>query len=299
MLDSARSRYAQSLSSPLRDSLCSEPEVTNDGASLRRAKGNGKGGPMSLELLDSQRGRLRILRDEVAENDYVLTQPRIDVIQDELRQWPVIGEKDPSDKFFELFRLFEPDANTMDVTAWRGVCHWISLRHGCVHGLTFAPTGLAVLQQRAASVQDSPGCLDMTFSGHMGTRGVIDAARAEALEESGLVLNAQSGHMVDPGDLKHIDSYDYVEPPRPAEEFYNVERRFVFAIRITDKALESLSALDGEVAMFRQTTIDAVWGLLRGRDAASALRMSGPVALRYAAESWGRDWSVRGDRGAA
>jgi hypothetical protein len=241
---------------------------------------------VSVQLSSIQRERLGAWRDEVANNDYVLMQSRIDAIQAELQEWLIVAEKDPADKFFEVFRLIDADGNLMDTTVWRGVCHWLNLRHGCVHGLLFTPARLAVLQQRSASVRDSPNRLDMTFSGHMGTQGVMDAVRAEAQEEGGLILDAESGHVADPDDLGCIHSYDYVEPPRPADEFYNVERRFVFAIRLTDQGLGSLSPVDGEVSSFSEMPIDEVWRQIEGGDVASALLVSGPMALHHAAESW-------------
>ena len=48
--------------------------------------------------------------------------------------------------------------------------------------------------------------------------------------------------------------------------------------------------LDGEVGSFVIASLEETWELLQSADVASALRVSGPIALYHAMKNWG--WEV-------
>jgi hypothetical protein len=245
---------------------------------------------MKMQLTPQQRDRLAAIRKEALANDHVLARERVTAIEAEIRQWPCVAHLPQDAKFFETFDLFDASGRKLVVQTWRGLCHWLWLRHGCVHGMLFTPAAMVVVQRRASSVADSPGYLDMTFAGHIGTQEVFDAAQSEAKQEVNVDISAGSGHVADVQDLKPIAEYDYVEPARPNEEFYNAERRYVYTIRVTAAAMGVLKPLDLEVGSFLLAPADEAWALLRAQDVASALRVSGPVALYHATRNWG--WGV-------
>jgi 8-oxo-dGTP pyrophosphatase MutT (NUDIX family) len=191
-----------------------------------------------------------------------------------------------SEVFFEASTLYDAAGQPTSVEAWRGVCHWLGLRHGSVQGLFFSPSRMAVLQRRADFVDDSPGFLDMTVAGHQGRRSVCEAIAAETHEETGIDLKRGSAHVAHSSDLEPILSYDFVQPPRPQDDFYNVEVRHVFAIRLSNAGMGALRPLDGEVSAFVLAPIAEARRMLVRGDVASALRISGPLALDHAAKKW-------------
>ncbi len=100
-------------------------------------------------------------------------------------------------------------------------------------------------------------------------------------------LSIGSPHVAHAQDLDPIAEYDYIEPARPNEEFYNAERRYVYAIPVTPAAMGVLKPLDREVGSFVLAPAQEAWSLLRTPETASALRVSGPVALYHAMRNWG------------
>ncbi len=242
-----------------------------------------------------QESQLRDWRREVVASNHLLAGDRMQQIESEVGEWSQIQALDKNSKFFESFELLTDAGKETGVRTWRGLCHWLWLRHGCVHGLFFSPANMVILQRRAATVEDSPGFLDASFAGHMGslrlTAGVGSSDRqaleAEAWEEAGIDLMPGSKHVVDEEDLKPICRYNYVEAPRPNDQFYNIEVRYVFAVRISESAVGNIQPLDREVGSFLLASIDEAWALLRRGDIASALRQSGPLALYHAMKAWG------------
>jgi isopentenyldiphosphate isomerase len=250
-------------------------------------------------LSGDQHQRLGAWRKEVMAADHVLSPERLLQIEEEMQQWDYTKELAPDAKFFERFDLYDAEAHKTGAQTWRGLAHWLWLRHGCVHGMLFTPSNMVILQRRALSVEDSPGFIEMTFAGHMGTSRLRAATRldgrqaleSEAMGEAGVDLLPGSEHVEDAVDLEPICHYNYVEPPRPKEEFYNVEIRYVFAIRITSAAMGALRPLDDEAGSFLLTSLDEAWTLLREPNVASALRVSGPLALYHAMKTWGLEIS--------
>lgn len=245
---------------------------------------------MNMALTVEQKAQLRELRKEVIANNHVLSADRISSIEKEVQRWACVQDLKKDSKFFEQFDLYDTQGQRTSVQTWRGLCHWLWLRHGCVHGMLFTPSKMVVLQRRAVSVADSPGYLDMTFAGHMGSHEWKTAMELEAKEEVGVDLFPTSGHVANSDDLQPIYHYNYVEPPRPNEDFYNVEIRYVFAIRVNSTALGIMQPLDQEVGSFLLATLEEAWTLLRAQDVASALRVSGPITLYHAMRKW--DWSM-------
>ena len=239
-----------------------------------------------MQLSPQQKARLSELRKHVLANDHTPTADWVGVIENEVRHWSCVQALPQGAKFFEEFDLYDRQGRTTGVRTWRGICHWLWLRHGCVHGMLFTPTRMAIIQRRAASVGDSPGYLDMTFAGHMGTNDVLEAAKSEAKEEANVDISEGSAHVANTEDLEPIHHYDYIEPPRPNEEFYNAESRHVFAIRLTVAAMGVVRPLDREVGSFVLAPLDEAWSFFRAQDIASALRVSGPSALYHALRAW-------------
>lgn len=246
-------------------------------------------------LISKQHQQISAWRKEAMAADHVLSSERLRQIEEEIQQWDSIKELAPNAKFFERFDLYDAEAHKTGAQTWRGLAHWLWLRHGSVHGLLFTPSNLVILQRRAVSVEDSPGFVDMTFAGHMGTSRLQAATRlddhqaleSEAMGEVGIDLLPGSEHVAEIADLKPICHYNYIEPPRPQEEFYNVEIRYVFAIRVTSAAMGAVRPLDREVGSFLLTSLAEAWTLLREPNVASALRVSGPLALYHAMKTWG------------
>ncbi len=245
-------------------------------------------------LSSEQRQRLGAWRKEAMAADHVLSPERLREIEEEIQQWAYIKALAPNAKFFERFDLYNAEAHKTNAQTWRGLAHWLWLRHGSVHGMLFTPSNMVILQRRAVSVEDSPGFVDMTFAGHMGTFGLRAATRldgcqaleSEAMGEVGVDLLPGSEHVENAADLEPICHYNYIEPPRPKEEFYNAETRYVFAIRVTSAAMGAVRPLDREVGSFLLTSLEEAWALLREPDVASALRVSGPLALYHAMKTW-------------
>ena len=246
------------------------------------------------KLIDKQRRQLSGWRKEALAADHALSPQRLRQIEDEMQEWDYIKELAQNAKFFERFDLYDAEAHKTGAQTWRGLAHWLWLRHGSVHGMLFTPSNMVILQRRAVSVEDSPGFIDMTFAGHMGTSRLQAATRydgrqaleSEAMDEVGVDLLPGSDHVENAADLEPICHYNYVEPPRPQEEFYNVEIRYVFAIRVTSAALGAVRPLDREVGSFLLTSLEEAWTLLREPNIASALRVSGPLALYHAMKAW-------------
>ena len=243
-----------------------------------------------MKLTPKQRSRLAEVRRETLDHNHTLSNEKLRYIEEEFDKWPCLQNQAPKakEKFREVFDLYDSNGDKTGDQTWRGLCHWLWLRHGCVHGMLFTPTSMAIIQRRATSVGDSPGFLDMTFAGHIGQQSVRDAAKSEAKQEVNVDLSEASDHVANVEDLEPICSYDYIEPPRPNEEFYNAERRYVFAIRITNDAMGAIKPLDGEVGSFVLTLPEEAWMTFRVREVASALRVSGPLALYHATRYW--DW---------
>ncbi len=250
---------------------------------------------MRLHLSLTERMKLEAWRREAKAADHLLDSDRLGHIEEQVSQWPAVRELDADAKFFEVFELFDSEAQEVGVQVWRGLAHWLWLRHGSVHGFFFTPEGEVILQLRAMTVHDSPGSIDASFAGHMGTsrlraRSRSDGPQAlesEALGEASIDLLPGSEHVVDFTDLEPIARYDYVEPPRPKDEFYNAEIRHLFAIRLTDQALEEMWPLDREVESFLVLSLGEARELARSPRAASALRVSGPLAFDHASKAWG------------
>ncbi len=240
-----------------------------------------------ISLDQSQRNRLDELRRNVISNDHVLKGEEIVDIQEEVKSWPVISELPPEDKFFEMLDLYGADGSKINVQTWRGLCHWLWLRHACVHGMLFTQGKLVVLQQRSEYVSDSPGYLDISFAGHAGTQGPRKAVQSEAYEEVNVDLSDKK-NLIDKNDLSPVKWYNYLEPPRPNDVFYNAETRFVFAIRITGDAVGGIFPRDREAGSILMATMYETWNLLRRSKVASALMFSGPETLYYAMKEW--DW---------
>ena len=154
-----------------------------------------------LRLTDQQRELLREWRQKAINTGHVLPAHEIHKIEEEIRQWDCVRSLDPESKYFEAFNLCTEEGESTGVKAWRGLCHWLWLRHGCVHGMLFTPKKLAIFQRRSESVEDCPGFLDMTFAGHMGTDDLDTAMQSEALGEVGLKLSPNEDHIVNPEDL--------------------------------------------------------------------------------------------------
>jgi 8-oxo-dGTP pyrophosphatase MutT (NUDIX family) len=243
----------------------------------------------NMELTSKQRSRLAEVRLEVLNNNHILSNERLRSIEDEFEKWSCLQNQNSKErkKFREVFDLYDLDGRRTGNHTWRGLCHWPWLRHGCVHGLLFTPTSMVIIQRRASSVGDSPGFLDMTFAGHMGQQSVYAAAMSEAKEEVNVDLSDTSDNVANRKDLEPIRSYDYIEPPRPNEEFYNAESRHVFAIRVTTKAMGAIKPLDGEVGSFVLASAEEAWMTFRSQAVASALRVSGPLAMYHALRHWG------------
>ncbi len=249
-------------------------------------------------LTQEQRQQLRDWRRQALALDHTLSCETIHDIETEVSQWSYVqGLKDHSN-FFEPFDLYDATGARNGAKTWRGIAHWLWLRHGCVHGMLLTPSKLVILQRRAMSVTDSPGFLDMTFAGHMGTSALKattasegpQALESEAAGEVGVNLLPGSDHIVDAADLEPICQYSFIEPPRPAEDFYNIEIRYVFVIRISSKAMGEMKPIDGEVGSFVIALLEETWALLQSADIASALRVSGPMALYHTMRNWG--WEV-------
>jgi isopentenyldiphosphate isomerase len=246
-----------------------------------------------IALRDDERVRLREWRAEVISQDHVLNSDRMRAIEEEVVAFPYMSALTPDAKFFESFDVLTSNGEKTGTRTWRGLAHWLWLRHGCVHGMLFSGRTV-ILQRRAASVEDSPGLLDMSFAGHMGVaelRAAVgskdrQALESEAWEEAGVDLFQGSRHIIDAADLNPICNYNYVEPPRPADEFYNCEIRYVFAIRLSPVALRALEARDGEVESFLLMQVRDVRDAIRDDTVASALRVSGPLALDHAVKTW-------------
>lgn len=236
-------------------------------------------------LTAAQRGLLAAWREEAAASDHMLARERAAEIQQEVEGWPCVRQS--PELFFEAFTLYDATGRPTSAEAWRGVCHWLGLRHGSVQGLFFSPSRMVVLQRRADFVEDSPGFLDMTVAGHQGRQDVHAAMAAETHEETGIDLGHGSAHLASASDLEPIRSYDFFQPPRPEEDFFNVEIRHVFAIRLSNEGMGALRPLDGEVSAFVLAPIAEVRRMLARDDVASALRVSGPLALDHAASHWG------------
>ncbi len=238
--------------------------------------------------------RLAEWRKEAIANDHILDVARLRQIEGEIHHWACVRALQDGAKFFEEFDLFDSAAKRSGAQTWRGLAHWLWLRHGSVHGMLFMPNGMVILQRRAATVEDSPGFFDSSFAGHMGafqlraknrTEGP-QAVESEAMGEAGIDLLPGSEHVGNPADLMPICQYDYVEPPRPGEEFYNAEIRYVFAIRLTEKAVRDIRPLDHEVDCFIAVSIEEALEISRGPNAASALMVSGPLTLNHARRTW-------------
>ncbi|MBN2001533.1 hypothetical protein JW935_28585 [candidate division KSB1 bacterium] len=240
-----------------------------------------------ISLTQKQRDRLAVLRRHVIKNDHVLKGEEIADIQEEVTSWPVVGDLPPDHDFFEKLDLYESDGSKNGTQCLRGLCHWLWLRHACVHGMLFTPGRLVVLQQRSEIVSDSPGYLDISFAGHTGTKNPQQAARSEAYEEVNVDLE-DANNLISEGDLTPLKIYNYIEPPRSDEEFYNVEIRFVFAVRISGLAVGGMFPRDREAGSILMATMSETWNLLRTHKIASALRFSGPEALYFAMKEW--DW---------
>ncbi len=240
----------------------------------------------SASLSASQRTQLARWREEASAENHLLGADRLRQIEHEISGWAPIRELSERSNFFERFSLLRAGGDRTSATTWRGLCHWLGLRHGSVQGLLFTPARLSILQRRADWIDDYPGHLDMTFAGHMGESGYEEAVASEARGETGLRLLAGSPHVLFVTDLEPICSYDYTEPARVDEEFYNVEVRYVFAIRISSEAVGTMRPLDREVSSFLLAPIDETRKLLQRDDVASALEVSGPMALAHASERW-------------
>lgn len=241
-------------------------------------------------LIAAEREQVRVWRNEVAANDHLLEIRRIREIESEIERWPRFENLGKRPEFFEPLSLYDADGRRTGAKSWRGLCHWLGLRHASVHGLFFSPSRMVIFQRRSDTVLDSPGFLDMTFAGHMGCSEVSEALVTEAHGETGIDLGEGSPHIAFSSDLYPIASYDYVEPPRLDNEFYNVERRYVFAIRLNDRAMGAIHPLDREVSAFLLISLEEAGAWLDRDDVASALRVSGPLALDHAADEW--HWGV-------
>lgn len=120
-------------------------------------------------LTDDQKKRLGDWRREVLASDHLLSADRLRSIEKEVQNWSFLKElnEEKKNKFYEPFVLYDAKGSRRDdLQTWRGLCHWLWLRHACVHGLFFTPSRMVMLQRRSMSVYDSPGYIDMTFAGH-------------------------------------------------------------------------------------------------------------------------------------
>jgi len=240
-----------------------------------------------MELTEAQLDQIRKWRREAIDNGHLLDDARLRDIEKEVESWGIIPPLGTS-SFRELFALCRSNGAPTGVETWRGLCHWLWLRHRCVHCLCFTPAKLAVMQRRAGWVEDSPGYLDMTTAGHVGAKTPEEALRDEGFGEAGLRLEPGSPHVaVAAEDLKPIRVYNYVEPPRPRKPFYNAEVRYVYAVRLTPQGMGDLQPKDKEVEAFILAQLADAYDMLRGKKVASALRISGPHALYHAVTQWG------------
>jgi isopentenyldiphosphate isomerase len=237
-------------------------------------------------LSDAQRAELQTWRKEAVNCGHVFGADRIRSIEEQLRQWEYVNALPKNSKFFEPFELVGEAGERIGAKAWRGLCHWLWLRHECAHALFFTPANLVLFQRRAASVADSPGYLDMTVAGHVGVSDVQTALQSEAKQEACIDLSGGSDHVADSEDLQPVRSYQHIDMPRADDEFYNIECRYVFAIRLTSTALAELRPLDKEVSCFLMSPLEDACRLMQGPDVASALRFSGPLALYHAMTKW-------------
>ncbi len=238
-------------------------------------------------------------RKETINGGHILSAARLRQIENEVCDWACVRALEKDAKFFERFNLFDARAQRTGAQTWRGLAHWLWLRHGSVHGMLFTPAGMVILQRRAETVEDSPGFFDTGFAGHMGVFEMRAASRAEgpqaveseAMGEAGIDLLPGSQHIENPADLAPICQYDYVEPPRREDEFYNAEIRYVFTIRLSEKGMQDLRPVDGEVDGFIVVSVEEALKISRGPKAASALMISGPLAINHAIRTR-RFWSM-------
>jgi len=237
---------------------------------------------------NDERKRLREWRAEVLKADHVLDQAKLDACQGEVLQWDCVAKlpDDQKAKFEEPLELLDPSGQPTGARAARGLCHWLWLRHGCVHGMCFSPKKLVILQRRALSVADWPAYLDLSFAGHIGKDSLDKALKREGRGEMGLKLVKGSSHIADTRDLEPILSYACIEPPRPQECFYNAEVRFVYGIRLTAAGMGAMCPRDKEAGGFVLLPLAAAFASLRAPDAASALRVSGMHPLYRAVKKW-------------
>lgn len=249
----------------------------------------------AMQLTADQRDSLAAWRREVLRGHHLLDQQRLVLIEDEIRQWPQVQELDSNSNFFELLAVCDARGVRTGARAWRGICHWLWLRHECVDGMLFTPSELAVVQKRAAWVSDSPGALEMSFAGHVGTAKIRAATRAdgpqalesEAAGEAGVDLFSDSQQIRYPSDLEPIAEYAQIDPPRPRSEFYNAEYRRVFAVRLSEQGVAAIYPRDREVACFLLLPFEEAWSVLQTEQVSSSLRVSGPIALYHAMREWG------------
>ena len=189
---------------------------------------------------------------------------------------------------FESLDVYTEDGRKTQANAWRGTCHLLWIRHVTVHGvLAVAGSRTVLLQRRASDVADSPGYIDVSFAGHACGLSIAEAARKEAKEETGVELTSDSAHVANQSELSPIVAYNYVEPPRLDQHFFNCEYRSVLAIRLTATGLNAVHPVDGEVESFLRLPFGRAWAMCAAPDAANALRVSGPIVFYHLVKDWG------------
>lgn len=179
----------------------------------------------------------------------------------------------PADKD-EGLPLIDANGHDRDLVVPRWLCHWLGLRHRCVHLLLHwqAPSlgDTLVLQVRAWHKDDSPGQLDISVGGHVTAQATnpTGAALQEMADELGIV----AADLVN-GQLRQVGSYDFYEE-NPATLLYNAEWRDVFEATIT--TFDRLHFADQEVGGVYLCPVAGVEALLQQPylPLASALRHS-------------------------
>ena len=100
---------------------------------------------ITMYLTTKQKKQLKEWRKEVIDRDHILDSKHIIQIENEVKQWSYVRQLPKDTNYFEAFHLYDSVANKVNTQTWRGLAHWLWLRHGSVHGMLFTPNNKPLL----------------------------------------------------------------------------------------------------------------------------------------------------------
>jgi isopentenyldiphosphate isomerase len=174
-----------------------------------------------------------------------------DAILDDLRKR--IGERSGIGDWFEEAQI---DGHPVLLVA-RWLCHLAGLRHRTVQLFLDHPSveGYTLLQVRATTKAEDPGCFDMPCAGHVtGLETPKEALFVELAEELGL----GPGDVSDPELLGHYEH----RGDEDGAAIYSVEYRTVYRSRLRAGALSRMRFVDREVAAVALFAVDGIERLI-------------------------------------